>query len=549
MPTLVRPIGARRLEGVHAGSRRWVPCVLALALAVPAVCTLAAGTSTLGRTAGLDAAAPPWPARAAADGEGIFYAASCSQAHVQAAIDAASDGDFVLVPAGACAWTTSVDSEPAVRIAGKGIILQGAGVGQTVITDATGTGWNNSLIIVDAEDGKLFRITGFTFTGVNSPAAVNIKGASRAFRIDHNRFENHSAFFTAVYPSGRIYGLVDHNSFLNSRVLVRDDEDAAWMRPLTLGTENAVYIEDNDFECTVHCNAVDAGSGARYVFRYNTMTNTHVEAHSGCPSGLRATFSYEIYSNTMVATTPTYRPFLLRGGTGVVFDNVITGSYTTPHIHVDDQRTCDGLSGYDCHDPWDRCDGTSPFDGNQPGMSGYPCRDQIGRSTDWGRYAAQSLQPLYEWGNKFYGSDVDIVLNPVMCAMTAVHIQEGRDYYNDTVRPGYTPYKYPHPLTNDLVLSGSPGDRSARLRWAVRTILPVTATWEIDYYTTTLTAPYTTTDPMSTTRELVLAGLDNYVWYTITLYAVGDSAPFLTDTVRVMPTDISVHLPLILRGQ
>jgi hypothetical protein len=538
-----------RLGAVHGGSRRWVNCVLALALALPAVCALAAATSASGRESPPDAVPPPRAAGATADGGGVVHAASCSQGDVQAAIDAASDGDIVVVPAGTCTWTTSGDSEPAVQIAGKGIMLQGAGVGQTIITDGTGTGWNNSLIQVEAEVGKFFRITGFTFTGVNSPSGIGIEGTSTGFRIDHNRFENHSDFSTAVLPSGRIYGLVDHNSLLNSRVLVRDDEDAAWMRPLALGTDVAVYLEDNDFDCTLHCNAVDGSSGGRYVFRYNTMTNTHVEAHSGCPSGLRATFSYEIYSNTMIASDPTYRPFLLRGGTGVVFNNVVTGSYTTPHIHIDDQRTCNGVSGYTCHSPWDRCDGTSPYDGNQPGTSGYPCRDQIGRSTDSGRYSPQSLEPLYEWGNTFAGSDVDIFINPVMCELTWEHIKEGRDYFNDTVRPGYTPYEYPHPLTNDLVLSGSPGDRAARLTWAVRAILPAMSTWRIDYYTAAMTVPHTATDALSSTRSLTLHGLDNYVWYTITLYALDEGAPLLTDTVRVMPTHIAVHLPLTTRGE
>ncbi|MFN2270197.1 MAG: hypothetical protein ACK2US_05125, partial [Anaerolineae bacterium] len=91
----------------------------------------------------------------AASAGSIVYAASCSQGDVQSAIDAASDGDLVMVPAGACTWTTPPgnDEVPAVSIDGKGITLQGAGTGQTVITDATGTGWNNSLIRVDGVEG------------------------------------------------------------------------------------------------------------------------------------------------------------------------------------------------------------------------------------------------------------------------------------------------------------------------------------------------------------------------------------------------------------
>jgi hypothetical protein len=32
---------------------------------------------------------------------------------------------------------------------------------------------------------------------------------------------------------------------------------------------------------------------------------------------------------------------------------------------------------------------------------------------------------------------------------TACFIQEGRDYFNDSQKPGYTPYAYPHPLRNE----------------------------------------------------------------------------------------------------
>jgi hypothetical protein len=50
------------------------------------------------------------------------------------------------------------------------------------------------------------------------------------------------------------------------------------------------------------------------------------------------------------------------------------------------------------------------------------------------------------------------------------------------------------------------------------------------------------------TRAYTLTGLTNYVWYTVTLNATLDSVPFLTDTVRAMPTDLFVYLPLGKRG-
>ena len=62
-------------------------------------------------------------------------------------------------------------------------------------------------------------------------------------------------------------------------------------------------------------------------------------------------------------------------------------------------------------------------------------------------------------------------------------------------------------------------------------------------------------DIISPTRACSLTGLTNYTWYTVTLNAMLalslpnglESAPFLTDTVRVMPTDVFIYLPLVCK--
>jgi hypothetical protein len=99
----------------------------------------------------------------------------------------------------------------------------------------------------------------------------------------------------------------------------------------------------------------------------------------------------------------------------------------------------------------------------------------------------------------------------------------------------------------EVALYGAPGDRTIYLDWTVNTTLPPTTTWHIDYYTTTATAPFTTTDPFSGTRAYTLTNLTNYQFYTVTLHAMVDSTSFLSDTVRVMPTDKLVYLPLVMK--
>lgn len=56
----------------------------------------------------------------------VFPAASCATSDVQAAINLATEGSTVTIPAGTCSWTTGV------TLSGKGIKIQGAGSGKIV---------------------------------------------------------------------------------------------------------------------------------------------------------------------------------------------------------------------------------------------------------------------------------------------------------------------------------------------------------------------------------------------------------------------------------
>ena len=82
------------------------------------------------------------------------------------------------------------------------------------------------------------------------------------------------------------------------------------------------------------------------------------------------------------------------------------------------------------------------------------------------------------------------------------------------------------------------------LNWTVNVTVPVTSTWQISY-TNGLGSSGAVTDVLSS-RAYTLSGLTNCTWYTVTLNAMLDAAPILTDTVRVMPAKF-VYLPLIMR--
>ncbi len=388
-------------------------------------------------------------------GASIINAASCSQSHVQAAINTAVSGDTVNVPAGSCTWSDVVSIPSA-----KKLVLKGAGIDSTIITGNTG-----GAVLDMSKSGA--RVTGFTL----KQGAIKVDGSG--WRIDNCKFQAsywsdgvQAASYDTVNGAHPV-GVIDHCIFNNTRVVVtgtnymlneNGTQHNFWIQPLGLGTNNAVFVEDCVFNGVADSiNVIDSNYGGRYVFRYNTVNDMYVEAHS-VQGNNRAVRSWEIYNNTFnQVSRAMWVPIFLRGGTGVVFNNTLTGTWGTSGIALDNVRSCENreTSGL--------CNGSSPWDGNQSGQAGYPCRDQIGRSTDsrlWtasSPYPPQALDPAYAWNNKHGANNVPFFQHG--CAASAAHIQPGRDYFNNTVRPGYTPYTYPHPLTQGGV-TPPPGEGS-----------------------------------------------------------------------------------------
>jgi hypothetical protein len=94
-----------------------------------------------------------------------------------------------------------------------------------------------------------------------------------------------------------------------------------------------------------------------------------------------------------------------------------------------------------------------------------------------------------------------------------------------------------------ILLSGTSGDSTISLMWDVNVSLPVTTTWTIVYEGPEGDQPSPITGLAEGERAYALTGLTNYTWYDITLTAVGPT-PVLSDTIRLMPTDRLVYLPL-----
>lgn len=451
-------------------------------------------------------------------------AATCNASDIQTQINAsAASGDIVVVPSGSCSWSGTTG----VSITNKSIKLQGQSTvsqdRQTVV-DSTNITDNTSVVGLDingASTTNFVEVTGFTFIANVSKSrgmveADGTNAAQNSFRIHNNHF-----IINAAAPRGinitNIYGLVDHNLFsVGSSGSVQsisvfgcsDGNDGGftcWNQPESLGTNNAVFEEDNDFIYTFHTESViDNYGGARYVFRHNNVTNAEACGGHGTDSGnRRSAFSFECYSNVYTNTSGArIRMGTIRGGTGVHYNNTYASSGAGSGwdgVALMLYRACTGLdqSGWGtangtnyalgsanlsvaanrqvhtttgaasasnvlwCSNHRDtlctsnaQCTGggtcTTFFD--SAGTRGYPARDQPGATHD------QIIDPVYSWNNTVNGTptaSLGTYDGGEPCATTAgaadnltTWLQTPRDYVNNgtTPKPGYTAFTYPNPL-------------------------------------------------------------------------------------------------------
>lgn len=424
-----------------------------------------------------------------------YNAATLSSADVQAAINLATvPGDTVTLPAGSATWTTTIN------ISGKNITFQGAGIGVTNITDNTSSG--NGALKLTVTASNFVRVTGITFISQNTASASNgmlaIWNAVAAsnddvgFRIDHCAF-NFPVAVRGITATG-VYGLIDHCTFtpsvagsihsidITGSATNSDGGITPWKRPLAYGTNKFVFIEDCTFDYTGNNagdDCIDCYAGARWVIRHNNFIAISHGSH-GLDSGTtQSPHSFEIYNNTYTNSQgSSLRQTTVRGGTGLIHDNTYGGTKSWNPITLQYYRlnnsapswaVCDGTNyRVNAVDPtqsgywvlstsgsyaFDNATNTSLgayggsyttyFDG--AGTNGYPGRQMPGYTT------GQVSEPLYAWNNSGGGGSPNVFGTwaggvPADETRLSSFIVSGRDYNNNTAKPGYTPYTYPHPL-------------------------------------------------------------------------------------------------------
>jgi hypothetical protein len=306
-------------------------------------------------------------------------ATSCSQTDVAKVIAQASNGDTVIMPAcpAGASWTSNLTVT-------KGIYLIGSGQGVSVIIDnlpRVNCRNAKSLITIDVAENLKWRLSNFTIQGSEADPGVcsshvRLEGASHSFRVDHISFNNMQTYGIKVH--GDLWGVIDHNTFNGNHkagIYVAHESwgstgkygDNSWAQADTIGTEQAVFIEDNEFNIVRPSGAgcLDSFEGGRLVFRYNRCpwAGSHGTDSGQRNRGIR---QFEIYNNTYSAVVNgescnnCNTMFMVRAGTGVVFNN----SATTPSgvVAYNNAALLANYRDTDEFVPWGACDGSSPYD-------------------------------------------------------------------------------------------------------------------------------------------------------------------------------------------
>jgi hypothetical protein len=376
-------------------------------------------------------------------------------------------------------------------------------VGSTFLQDNLSSG---AMINVTEDTSVHTTITGIHFAqggsgggGANEIHLNRNNPSGVAILVHDNFFESNQ---NDLVDGNTNRGVVWNNSFVFSpfspgqyaAIRIKDPNNTAlaysWNSASTMGAadntgQGNLYFESND----VHADGdfTDVDDNGRMVVRYNFLDNAGGSTH-GADTSLIGMRHFEFYNNVGIfqpnsdGTTANMNYWMfVRGGTFVWFNNnlqAITSQDwgSKPDITLmvmslqrQDNYPCWGsnsTSGQ--YYPAPRQIGFGYVTGG--GSITYPSLGYNRASTTTnatyyvgGVYVGDS-EPVYIWGNNRtmnvsianYGSGSSDSCGGAVDSSTN-YIVSGRDYFNgSTAKPGYSPYVYPHPLTQGSTGSQPP---------------------------------------------------------------------------------------------
>lgn len=251
-----------------------------------------------------------------------------SQPDVQAAISNANPGDVVKIPPGSFIWGTNASF---VKV-DVPIILQGAGTNLTTIECAVNAGkYANAVIRITTNA----TVKGLTYKGLGINTSAFSAGPANGWRITEVVYYANSNTAYFAFVTG--YGLIDHCTIngvkgTDELIFARGPNDS-WYTPSSMGTSNAVYVEDCTFSGPGY--VMDNNASGRFVVRFCTITGPmHVDCHmietssdgGGVHHGARQT---EVYNNRWTYPAGPWLAMEFTSGTGMVFDNASLTAFSS----------------------------------------------------------------------------------------------------------------------------------------------------------------------------------------------------------------------------
>jgi hypothetical protein len=371
---------------------------------------------------------------------GTQVASSCSASAVQAAVDAATNGDTVLIPDGTCSWSTGISTTKRIWIRAQNYTPTSGGATSypVIITNNSSSA---PLFSLTTGDDFHVRLSGLRFnegTGTRNHIVVSGNGSKIALVDDvymevkqRNGSQQEVAFIAWTARGGVIWnarfvglaaGSADGVGPTGGSIWV-SNPNRAWNSASTMGMLDAdgstnLYIENSS--CYNIGAFLDADDNARVVLRHSLFDGcVQLQTHgfTSAWGGRHVEFYNNTFSVTNANRNHAGRYVWIRAGTFLFTDNSVlspanTQNYGNINFFVIGDITAPGS---------------------------YPQPRQPG----WGHDGSTNVSdPIYAWNNTGARGGSWGYANGWQAIVV-----EGRDVFvNQGPKPGYAKYTYPHPL-------------------------------------------------------------------------------------------------------